>query len=413
MRRMSAALLLVLAATTTARAQASADRSADDQSPGLFQSGRFDKILSHANRWFGPDDNAPGKSGFYPELANQITGSGWFSIGPGYQYRFLDGRALVDGSASLSLRGYEQAQARFELSDLASHRLIVGSQARYQDMKQIDYFGIGEGSSPDDRTEYRMQATDVVGYAVFQPNRLLAVNGTFGYLHQVTLSSPSGAFTRDFPSALDTFPSDPGMAQQPDYLHASVSVVSDTRDHAGYSRHGGVYRAAAAIYSDRDFSQYSFRQYEAEGLQYVPVIPNWVTLAFHGWGVFSDTSTGNNVPFYLLPALGGNNTIRGFHDYRFHDRNVLVASGEARLHVYRLIDLAGFFDAGNASAKAGDLNLNKTSWGGGVRLHTKTLTMCRFDVGHSVEGWQYFFRLNDSFRLTRLLRRTASTPYVP
>jgi hypothetical protein len=32
----------------------------------------------------------------------------------------------------------------------------------------------------------------------------------------------------------------------------------------------------------------------------------------------------NTVPFYLLPSLGGKNTLRGYYDYRFHDRNMEV-----------------------------------------------------------------------------------------
>ena len=115
----------------------------------------------------------------------------------------------------------------------------------------------------------------------------------------------------------------------------------------------------------------------------------------------------------MEPALGGNDTLRGYIDYRFHDRNLLLASGEARFHVHRFVDVAGFFDAGNVSGKVGDLDLNKTSWGGGVRLHAATATLGRFDIGHSTEGWRYVFRMNDPFRLARVLRRTATTPFVP
>ena len=413
MRNTSIALLLLLAATSARAQTPAANATNDDQSVAAPDTGAVERILTRVNRWFGGDETGPAKSGLYPEFNHQITGSGWVSIGPGYHYQFLNGRAFAEGSASVSWRGYELAQGRIELSDLADHRLSIGSQVMWQDMKQIDYFGIGPASVHAGRSEYRMRDTDVVGYSVYRPLRWLAVDGTVGWLHQPTLASPSGAFLRGYPSALETFSNDPGMDRQPDFLHGGVSVVADTRDHHDYARQGGVYRAAASAYSDRDYSQYTFRRYELEGLQYVPVVPNRVTLAFHGWGVFSDTSNGNSVPFYLLPALGGNDTLRGYIDYRFNDRNLLLASGEARVHVHRFIDVAGFFDAGNVAAKAGDLDLNKTSWGGGVRLHAATSTLGRFDIGHSAEGWRYVFRMNDPFRLARLLRRTATTPFVP
>src|SRR5262249_34573584 len=154
------------------------------------------------------------------------------------------------------------------LPDLADHHLTVGSQVIWQDVKQVDYFGIGSASTEDSRSEYRLRNTDVVGYSVYQPIQWLAVEGTLGWLHQPTLGAPSGAFLRGYPSALDTFSSDPGMDRQPSFLHGGVSLVADTRDHHDYARDGGVYRATATVYSDRDYGQYSFRRYELEGLQY-------------------------------------------------------------------------------------------------------------------------------------------------
>ena len=166
-------------------------------------------------------------------------------------------------------------------------------------------------------------------------------------------------------------------------------------------------------YSDRDTGQFSFQRYDLEGLRIVPVRSDTWVLALHGWGAFSSTSSGNVVPFYLLPSLGGENTLRGYDNYRFHDRNMLVAGAESRWALFRYIDAAAFVDAGNVAARPGDLNLDKTSWGGGIRVHTRRSTFARFDVGHSVEGWHFFLNLNDPFALKRLSYRTADVPFVP
>ena len=63
-------------------------------------------------------------------------------------------------------------------------------------------------------------------------------------------------------------------------------------------------------------------------------------------------------------------TLRGYDNYRFTDRNLVLASAESRWALLRDLDVAAFFDAGNVAARRGDLNLHKTSWGGGVRLHS-------------------------------------------
>ena len=73
-----------------------------------------------------------------------------------------------------------------------------------------------------------------------------------------------------------------------------------------------------------------------------------------------------------------------------------------------------FFDAGDVAARAGDLNLNKMSYGAGLRMHSRTMTIGRLDVGRSTHvGWRVFFNLDDPIRLARLSRRTAAVPFVP
>jgi outer membrane protein assembly factor BamA len=115
----------------------------------------------------------------------------------------------------------------------------------------------------------------------------------------------------------------------------------------------------------------------------------------------------------MQPSLGGQNTLRGFADYRFHDRNALLVTAEARFALMTHVDLATFWDAGNVAERFGDLDLDKRSWGMGFRLHSRRETFARFDMAHSEEGWKFLFRLNDPLHLSRLTKRTAPVPFVP
>ena len=114
-----------------------------------------------------------------------------------------------------------------------------------------------------------------------------------------------------------------------------------------------------------------------------------VVIAVHAWGVFSDTVDGHTIPFYLLPSLGGHNTLRGYADYRFHDRHMVVGNVEARVPLLPHLDAAGFYDAGNVAARLEDLNFDRESFGGGLRLHTTKTTVARVDVARSTEGWRF------------------------
>ena len=370
------------------------------------------KAIDAASRWMGADGSTP-KDGFYPVLSGLATGAGWISIGPGYRKRFFDERGLVDASAAISWRAYKQGQVRFELSDRTHDRVVVGSQIRWQDLTQVNYFGIGADSLESQRSEYRLKGTDVAGYGTIKANRWLSVGGRFGWLKKPTLAPSSGSFDRNFPDALQVFALDPGVAQPASYLHGDVGVTADNRDNPDHPTTGGVYRAEIGTYSDRTLGQFSFRRYEVEGVQLVPLVDKTWVIALHGWGVFSDTSSGESVPFYMLPSLGGGNTLRSYHDYRFHDRNLLLASAESRWALFSLVDAAVFFDAGNVAPRAGDLDLKKTSYGAGLRVHSGTSTLGRMDVAHGREGWLLFFNLNDPFGLSRRSERATVAPFVP
>jgi outer membrane protein assembly factor BamA len=203
----------------------------------------------------------------------------------------------------------------------------------------------------------------------------------------------------------------PGLTRQPGFLHADVSLDVNTLDTPGYPTSGGYYRLSAATFRDRDYSRYSFRRVEADVEQYIPLVhKNWI-LALRGRAALSKTDAGQEVPFYLLPALGGPTTLRGFLDYRFRDRDLLLLNAEYRWPIFRAMDGALFYDAGTVAATPGALSARrlKTDYGMGVRLHSSTRTVVRLDVARSREGMRALFTFSAPFGDSR---RTV-VPYVP
>jgi hypothetical protein len=372
------------------------------------------KALDFATEFSG-GDTASVKNGFYPEFGHMITGAGWISFGPGYRHHLFAHRAVVDLSAAISWRRYKTAQARFDFSSLAGDHLTIGSQVPWQDLTQVAYYGAGPDSIKTDESDYRLKGSNVVLYGSARSTRALSLTGRFGWLSRIGLSSSTGFFDGDRPDAMERFPDEPGaqLERQPSFLHADVSVAADTRDHAGHPSRGGLYRAGWVGFTDHGSDAFGFARYELEGAHFVAVLAGRSVLAVHGWGVFSMTSDDREVPFYLLPSLGGHNTIRSYANYRFHDRDMLVVNVESRWALMPHVDVARFVDAGNVARRAADLNLARTGYGAGVRLHSDSSTFARFDVAKGHEGWRFDFRLNDPFRLGRLTRRTAAAPFVP
>jgi hypothetical protein len=359
-------------------------------------------------------DSVKPSTGFYPELSNMITGSGFVSIGPGYRREVFQHRAFVDASAAASWHLYKMAQTRFEAPDIVAHRVSVGIQTMWQDETQVSYFGIGSETAKANESQYRIQSLDVVGYAAVRPVPWFAIAGEFGWL-EPQIMSPGGTFMRDVPTTAELFPNDPGtrVASQPNLLYSELSLTTDTRDNRSRPTSGSVYRAAMTSYADQRTGVFGFREYEAEALQFTRVTgPSWI-LAFHAWAVATDVPSGHEIAFYQLPSLGGNNTLRSYSDYRFHDRNLLVVNAESRWAIFKHVDGALFVDAGNVAPRFQDVNLNKTSYGVGMRLHADKVTFARFDLAHGAEGWTCVIRTSDPFRLARLTRRVAAIPFVP
>ena len=381
---------------------------------GLFAEPRLIvRGIDFATRTLGEGDQR--NNGFYPEFSNMSTGSGWVSIGPGYRHWFRGDTAIADASAAVSWRAYKMVQGRFEWTQLAHSRVAVGAQAMWQDQTQVTYFGEGSTSPASARSEYRIRTTDVVGYATAHPERWLAVTARLGWLARPTLSSPAGTFQRGNPNALDVFANDVAVAlpDQPKYAHGELSLVADTRDSRSHPMNGGLYRASAAAFADRSSGALSFRRYEGEAAQFVSLAADTLTLVGHAWFVGTESDPSQTVPFYMLPSLGGHNTLRSFDDFRFHDRNLLVVNGEVRLGVLTHVDLAAFVDAGNVASRVRNLDLGKQSVGIGLQMHTQHATFARVDLAHGSDGWRLLFRTSDPFHLSRLSRRVAPVPFVP
>lgn len=353
-------------------------------------------------------------NGHYIDFGTIIPDAGGIAVGTGYRQWYGGDKVFLHGSAAVASRGYKAAQARFELPSLAHSRLGLGAQLRWQDFAPIDYFGTGPATPAAARSEYRLQSKSVAGVATLRPTSWLDVTAQVGWLKPSIMAS-SGALRRNVASTRVAFASDPAFAgpDAPTFVPTEVSITIDGRDFPSHPTRGVLLRGAAAQYDDRDTGAFTFKRYESEAAGFLPIGGGRVVLAVHGWAVTTETDPRHMVPFYLQPSLGGANTVRGYADYRFQDRNMVVLNAEARLALMTHLDFALFADAGNVAAERRDLNLDKQSYGAGLRLHTRRITFARLDAARGTEGWRVVFRLTDPLDLSRLSRRSPVAPFVP
>jgi outer membrane protein assembly factor BamA len=122
-------------------------------------------------------------------------------------------------------------------------------------------------------------------------------------------------------------------------------VGFDWRPAPGYARRGGFYAVTAHDYRDRD-DRFGFRKVDYEVVQHFPILRESWVISLRGLAETAFSRDGQEVPYYLLPHLGGGSTLRGFDSWRFRDRDKLLLQAEWRIMANRYMDTAVFYDAG-------------------------------------------------------------------
>ena len=189
-----------------------------------------------------------------------------------------------------------------------------------------------------------------------------------------------------------TAPTLPGVGAQVKYLHTQGTVGFDWRPARDYARRGGLYTVTLHDYKDND-EALGFRQVDYEVVQHFPILRETWAISLRGLVQTTMTKSGQQIPFFLLPSLGGGHNMKGYESDRFRDRNSLLLQGEWRIMVNRFIDTALFYDAGKVASHTSDLDLNGLThdYGAGVRFHSPFSTMFRVDVARSPEGLRLVF----------------------
>lgn len=393
-------------------AQSGAARSSEDR--GLLKEpGAMQRAVALAEKY------APGgepKDGFFLETGHLITGSGWVAAGPGYRHHVFGDRAVASGSAAVSWRLYTMAHGSLDTAPAGHHTWSYGVGALYQDALQINFFGLGNETLAAARSGYRLQSFDVDVHTTYTRGDV-TLQARLGWLPMIDVRSMAGRVPA-YPDVLDVFTeaTAPGASAQRSFAHGDVSVTWDGRDRPGRPTRGGVYAARYSNYGDLDGGLYSFHGVQLEGTHYIPLgSPRWIA-ALHGWSAFTGTSEGRVVPFYLMPNVGGQSTIRGYRDYRFSGPQMVSVSAESRVALLTHVDAAVFVDAGRVADRVNQLGVSgfKHAVGVGVRVHTKMAALARLDVARSDDGWFAAFALTEPFtRKTFWGRLSPTVPFVP
>lgn len=280
---------------------------------------------------------------------------------------------------------------------LADERVAIAAGFRYRFLPQEDYHGIGPESLRGNRVTYLREDREVHGRLAYRPIPWFETGVDLAWMG---IDIGSGRDAR-FPSIEETFSESgaPGLTSQPDFIRSGIWASVDYRDQPGNARSGGLYTVAWHDYSDRDTGRYSFGRLDAEARQYFPIWDKKRVIALRARFNYANNDPGGVVPFYMLPHVGGSDSVRSLRNWRFHDENALVLNAEYRWEAFAGLDMALFFDAGEVRPDWQDIDLRDlhTGYGLGFRFNTYKDVFLRLDVGFGGEGSRFFVTFGPIF----------------
>lgn len=319
------------------------------------------------------------REGFHPKLGSLTTGSG-FAYGIGFRDRDLfSNKGALEIWAAGSVKRYWATEARFTFPRLANNHLHLEAWGSRRDYPQENFFGLGPDSSRDNRSDYAIRTDHFGGRAGVRPVEHLLVGGTMEYL-----KPRLGAGQNDrYPDVPVIFPpSDvPGIDSRSDFMRTAAFVEVDYREPL-YAKKGGWYRFDFSHYDDRTTDQFTFNRYDGDVRQFFGFLAGRRVIALRLAASTSDTEAGQTMPFFFMPTLGGNETLRGFREYRFRAPHAILAQAEYRWEIWSGFDGALFYDTGKVADRRSDLNFKdlESDYGIGFRFNTNNGVMFRVDA---------------------------------
>ena len=331
---------------------------------------------------------------FHPFFESAYSGGG-FTLGAGYMSH-VGSYNTLDIRGSLTPSGYKRIEAEFLAPRLLNRRAVLSLLGGWREATEVGYYGLGTSNATSDRANYGFKQPYGVATLTVRPvRRHVLIQGSVDASEWQQTPGSGSAPSVDEVYTPETLT---GLGSTITYFHSRATIGLDSRPSPGYARRGSFLGVTVHDFTDRN-DAYGFTQVEYEAIQHVPLVREAWVLSFHGRVATTATKGSQEIPFFMLPAIGGGSSLRGFSSWRFRDRNSLELQAEWRAIVNRYIDLALFYDTGKVTAHTTDINLEnlKNDVGIGFRFHGPVTTPLRLELAKGNEGLSLIFSASAAF----------------
>ncbi len=173
-------------------------------------------------------------------------------------------------------------------------------------------------------------------------------------------------------------------------------ILWDVRDTIFYPSRGTFIQLRYVLYHGIWGSRQEYSQVECDARHYLRTFREQV-LALQCKGAFAN----GEVPFQLLPRLGGSTIMRGMYDGRYRDQYSLAAQAEYRVPLFWRFGAVVFGSIGQVFSPE-----DQFAWedciaafgaGGRFSIMEQQRVNCRFDIGFCEDEIAIYFKYQEAF----------------
>ena len=254
--------------------------------------------------------------------------------------------SYVDIRGSYSIKSYKRAEIEFVSPRLFHRRGELSLLGGWRDATEVGFYGVGIDTSVNNRVNYGFERPYGGALLTVRPTRqLLLLRGGLDLSKWDLKSGTSGTSIEDVYT-----PRRCRASARPRPICTRRGLLDSTGGRPQATRAAAASMASPPTITAISDDLFGFRQLDYEVIQHVPILREaWVS-RFTAWRKPRCCKGDQQVPFFMLPSLGGGSNLRGYSSWRFRDRNSVLLQAEWRIMVNRFFDTAVFYDAGKVAA---------------------------------------------------------------
>ena len=190
-----------------------------------------------------------------------------------------------------------------------------------------------------------------------------------------------------------------GNAGWDDYFMLGIGAqfMYDTRDNAFYpQKFSNFLKFSAKTYNKALGSTFNMTSLKLDYRQYVPT---WLGQVF-AWQVKFETALGNEMPFQMLPTVGGSDNIRGIRERKYIDNSMFEVQMEYRIPIWWRLKAVVFCSVGDVfDIYNPSIVKPKVGYGAGIRCRINDARVnLRVDfAGNNYGEFKFYITATEAF----------------